>query len=150
MYSGYEVTFNSIGSLSFDNDIARSCNISSPKICVSKKAKDINVKVFNMITNKNYAKAMAKYILCDCKCKFNSTTYNSDKKWNNKTCQCECKNYRKCKKDCSWNPSACIYESSTYLKSIADTSVIAYYEIISVMDIVSIKMKNAIATNVKK
>ena len=101
MSSGYEVTFNSIGSLSFDNDIAGSCNVSSPKICVSKKAKDINVKVFNMITNKNYAKAMAKHILCDCKCKFNSTTYNSDKKWNNKTCQCECKNYRKCKKDYS-------------------------------------------------
>ena len=23
-------------------------------------------------------------------------------------CQCECKNYQKCKKDYSWNPSACI------------------------------------------
>ena len=29
-----------------------SCNVLSPKICVLKKAKDINVKGFNMITNK--------------------------------------------------------------------------------------------------
>ena len=30
----------------------RSCNVLSPQICVPKKKKDINVKVFNMITNK--------------------------------------------------------------------------------------------------
>ena len=35
----------------------------------------------------------------DCKCKFNSPIYNSNQKWNNKTCPCECKNYRTCKKD---------------------------------------------------
>ena len=28
-----------------------SCNVLSPKICVPKKTKDINVKVFNKITN---------------------------------------------------------------------------------------------------
>ena len=39
---------------------------------------------------------------------------------------------------------------SKYLKSIADTSVIACDEIISVMDIVSTKKRNAIATNVTK
>ena len=37
---------------------------------------------------------MPKHISCDCKCKFSSATYNSDKKCNNKTRQCECKNYR--------------------------------------------------------
>ena len=39
-----------------------------------------------MITNKNEAKTMTKHISCD------------------KTCQCECKNYCKCRKDYSWNP----------------------------------------------
>ena len=34
------------------------------------------------------------------------------------------KNYRKCKKDYSWNPSTCICGNSKYLESIADTSVI--------------------------
>ena len=48
-------------------------------------------------------KKMTKHISCDCKCKL-----KSNQKWNNKTCQCEYKNYYKCKKDYSWNPSTCI------------------------------------------
>ena len=51
-----------------------SCNVLSPKICVPRKAKDINVKAFNMITNRNEAKTLVKCISCDCKYKFNSTT----------------------------------------------------------------------------
>ena len=48
------------------------CNILSPKICFLKETKDINVEVFNTITNKNEAKTMTKHISCDCKCKSNS------------------------------------------------------------------------------
>ena len=51
-----------------------------------------------MITNKFETKSITKHISCDCKCKFNSTTCNSNQKWNNRICQCECKNYRRCKK----------------------------------------------------
>ena len=98
-----------------------SCNVLSPKICVPKETKDINVKAFNMITNKNEAKAIKEHISCNCKCKSNSTVCNSNQKWNNKTCQCEYKNYQKCKKDYSWNRSTFICENSKYLKSIADT-----------------------------
>ena len=100
-----------------------------------------------MITNKNEAKSMANLISRDCKYKFNSTTCNSNQKWNNKTCQCECKTYRKCKKDYSWNPSTYICWNGNCLKSIADTSVIEFDEIISIMDILSTKMTNTIATN---
>ena len=50
-----------------------------------------------MIANKNEFKAMIEHISCGCKCKFNSTTFNSKQKWNNKTWQCECKSYRKCR-----------------------------------------------------
>ena len=42
-----------------------SCNVLSPKICIPKETKDINVKAFNMKTNKSEAKAMTKYISCD-------------------------------------------------------------------------------------
>ena len=91
------------------NKCTGSCNILSPEICVPKETKDINVKAFNMITNKDEAKAMTEHISCVCKCKCNSTTCNSKQKWDNKTCQCECKNYHKCGKDCSWNPITCIY-----------------------------------------
>ena len=96
------------------------------------ETKDINVKTFNMITNKNEAKAMAKHTSCDYKCKLNSTTCNSNKKWNNKTFQYEWKSNCKCKKYYSWNPSTCICGTG----------------IITVLDILSIKMTNTIATNV--
>ena len=39
-----------------------SCNVLSPKIYVPKETKNINVKAFNMITNENKAKAMAKHM----------------------------------------------------------------------------------------
>ena len=62
------------------NKCTGSCNVLSPKICVPKETKDINVKALNMITNKNEAKAMTEHISCDCKCKFNSTICNSNRK----------------------------------------------------------------------
>ena len=96
-----------------------------------------------MKTNKNKTKAMAEDISCDCKCKFNSTICNSNKKWNNETFQCECKNYLVCKKDYSFNPRTCICENSKYLNS---NSVTEFDEIITVMDIVSTKRTRA--TNV--
>ena len=43
-----------------------SCNVLSPKICVPRKAKDLNVKAFNMITNRNEAKTLVKCTSCDC------------------------------------------------------------------------------------
>ena len=46
----------------------------------SKRKKDINVKAFDMITNKNAAKEMTENIFHDCKCQFNSTSCNSNKK----------------------------------------------------------------------
>ena len=55
------------------------------KICVPNRAKDINIKVFNIITNKKGAKTLVKHISYDCKCKLNNTTCNSNKKWNNET-----------------------------------------------------------------
>ena len=35
-------------------------------------------------------------------------------------CVCECKNYRKFKKDYSWNRMTCICENNKYLKIISD------------------------------
>ena len=91
---------------------------------------------------------MTKHISCDYKCKFNSTKCNSSQNWNNKTCQCEGESYCTCKKKYSWNPSICTSESSKYLKSFVDTSVIACDEFVSFMDIVSTKERNTITENV--
>ena len=43
-----------------------------------KEPKDINVKAFNMISNKNEAKAMREHISRDCKYEFNNTVCNSN------------------------------------------------------------------------
>ena len=80
------------------------------------KAKDVNVDLFNMITKIIEAKVLVKHFSSNCKWKFDSATCNSNQKWNNDKRQCECKKYHACKKDCSWNPSTCICESSRYLK----------------------------------
>ena len=74
---------------------------------------------------------MTKHPSCDCKCKFNSTICNSNKKRNNETCQCECKNYRTCKKEYSWDPSTCICQNEEYLNGYCIN-----------------KMINTVATNV--
>ena len=92
---------------------------------------------------------MFEHILCDFKCKLNSATCNSNKKWNNRTCQCECKYCHNCEKDYSQhNPSTCICENSKYLKNVIDTSVTKYDEIVLVMNNISTKKTNTIATNV--
>ena len=44
------------------NNCNRSCNVLSPKICAQKETKDINVKAFNMTTNKVEAKAKIEHI----------------------------------------------------------------------------------------
>ena len=54
------------------NKCPGSCNVLCPKIHAPKK-KDINVKPFNMMTNKDEPKAMAEHISCDCKCRGVST-----------------------------------------------------------------------------
>ena len=79
------------------NKCTGSCNVLSPKICVPKETKYIKVKAFNMMTNEDETKALTEDASCDC----NSTVWNSNQKWNNKTCQYECKTYRTCKKDYS-------------------------------------------------
>ena len=40
-----------------------------------RQKKYVNAKVFNMITRMNEAKSLIKHILCDFKCKLNSTAY---------------------------------------------------------------------------
>ena len=100
-----------------------------------------------MITNKNKAKTIEKHISCYCMGKFNSITCNSNQKQNNKICQYECKSYRYAKKDYSWNPRTCICESGKYLKTIGDDLKIVCDKIIYVIDIVSTKMKNNMATS---
>ena len=116
------------------NKFTEICKVLPPKICALKETKDINVKGFNMITNKEDAKAITEHISFDCKCKFNSTTCEAKLEWNNKTCKCEWKNFPKYEKDYSWNPSKFICQKSQHLKNAADTSVTKCDDIVIVMN----------------
>ena len=54
-----------------------------------------------MITGINELKTLTKHISCECKCKFSGSKCNSNQKWNNDKCRCECKNPKEnhvCKK----------------------------------------------------
>ena len=127
-----------------------SCNTAddlSTKKCLSSETKDVNVKVFNMITRIKKAKKMVKHLSCDYKCKFNSTTCNSNQKWNDYKWQCEFKNCRTCQKDCSWNRNKDICETGKYLKSIIDSSVILCDEILNTTDSVSTNVTKTISTS---
>ena len=98
-----------------------SCNVAddlSTKIFVPSKTKDVNVKVFNMVTGINEAKILIKRVSCDCKCKFNNTTLNSNKKWNDDKCPC------KCKKDYSKDPSICVCGNRRDLKRFVKNSML--------------------------
>ena len=96
------------------NNITGSCNILSSKVCVPKETRDINVEAFNMITNKNEAKAMIKHISC------NKNVQNVIQLKNVIIIhQSESKNYYTWKRDYSWIPGTYICENSKYLKSIA-------------------------------
>ena len=60
----------------------------------------------------------------------------------------ECKNYHKFEEDYIWNPRVCICEYSKYLKILSDTSVTNCDEIVIVVDNLSTKKTDTIATNV--
>ena len=114
---------------------------------VLNETKGVNVKVFNMITRVNETKTLVKPLLCDCKCKFNKTTCNSNQKWSNEKCQWELKSIVYAKKIIVGISSRYICEISRYLKSAVDDSVFVCNEIICVMDSALTKVRNIVPTN---
>ena len=54
---------------------------------------DLNVNVLNMITGINEQKTLTKDVSCKYKCKFDGRKCNSNQKWNNDKCRCECKKH---------------------------------------------------------
>ena len=56
-------------------------------MCVPNKAKDLNLRAFNMITNVSEWNDTP----WECKCKFDERKCNSDQWWNNHKYWCECK-----------------------------------------------------------
>ena len=90
-----------------------SCNnINDPyaKICVPNVIKDLNVKVFNLMSRTNETRHIKWHETCKCKCRLDASVCNNKQRWNNDQCQCECKELIDkgiCNKRCIWNPSNC-------------------------------------------
>ena len=90
-----------------------SCNtINNPyaKICVPDQIKNINVKVFNLLSRTNATRHIKWYKTCKCKCSLDMSICNNKQRWNNAKCICECKELigkGTCERGVFWNPSNC-------------------------------------------
>ena len=84
------------------------CNILndlSNKVYVPNKTEDLNLSVFNMITEINESKTLPKHISRNYKCKFDGRIGNSDRKWNIVKWRYKCKKHHIREKDYMWNPA---------------------------------------------
>ena len=90
-----------------------SCNnINNPlaKLCVPDVVKNLNVKVFNLVSGTNETRRIEWHETCKCKCRFNSSVCNNKQRWNDDKCRCECKELIDegvCDKWSISNPSNC-------------------------------------------
>ena len=90
-----------------------SCNnINDPnaKICVPNVIKDLNVKVFNLMSRTNETRHIEWHETCKCKCRLDGSVCDNKQRWNNYKCRCECKEVIDkgvCDKGFIWNPSNC-------------------------------------------
>ena len=90
-----------------------SCNnINDPyaKICVPDAVKDLNVKVFNLMSRTNETRHIKWHETCKCKCRLDASVCNNKQRWNDDKCRCECKELIDkgvCNKGYIWNPSNC-------------------------------------------
>ena len=62
------------------------------KICVPDIVRNLNVKVFNVISLTNETRSIKWHESCKCICRLNKVICNYKQKWNKEKCRCECKN----------------------------------------------------------
>ena len=90
-----------------------SCNnINDPyaKICVPDVVKNLNVKVFNLMSRANETRHIKWHEMCKCKCRLGASVGTIKQCWNDDKCGCECKELiDKGVRDIgyTWNPSNC-------------------------------------------
>ena len=95
------------------NKCSGSCNnINNPyaKICVPNDVKDLNVKVFNLMSRTNETRFVKWHETCKCICRLDGIICNTKQQWNKNKCRCECKELIDkgvCDKGYVWNPSNC-------------------------------------------
>ena len=72
------------------NKFSGSCNnINDPyaKSCVPDFSKNMNVKVFNLISRTNETKCIKWHKTCKCKCRLDASVCNNKQRWNEDKCR---------------------------------------------------------------
>ena len=76
------------------NKCSGTCNnINYPyaKLCVPDVVKDINVKVFNLMSRTNETRYIGWHKTWRCKCRLDASVCNNKQRWNKDKCRCDCK-----------------------------------------------------------
>ena len=95
------------------NKCSGTCNnINYPfaKLCVPYVVKDINVKVFNLMSRTNETRYIGWHKTWRCKCRLDASVCNNKQRWNKDKCRCDCKELIDkgiCDKGFIWNPINC-------------------------------------------
>ena len=90
-----------------------SCNnMNDPfaKLCVPDVVKNINLKVFNLISRTNETRHIKFHETCKYKCRLDASIGNNKQRWNEDKCRCESKELIDkggFDKGFIWNPSSC-------------------------------------------
>ena len=97
---------------------SRSCNnINDPyaKMCVPDVGRNLNVKVFNLMSRTNETRHIKWHETCNYKCRLDASVCNNKQCWNDDKCRCECEELIDkgvCDKAYIWNPSNCECDKS--------------------------------------
>ena len=67
-------------------------NINNPhaKLCVRDAVKNLNVKVFNLMSRTNETRHIEWHETCKCKCRLDASVCNNKQRWKEDKCRCEC------------------------------------------------------------
>ena len=87
-------------------------NVNNPyaKIGVPDVVKNLNVKVFNLMSRNNETRHIQWHETCECTCRLDKIICNSKQWWNEDKCRCKCKELIDkggCDKGYIFNPSNC-------------------------------------------
>ena len=79
-------------------------------MCVPDVVKNLNIKVFKLMSRTNETRHIKWHETCKCKCRLDASVCNNKQRWNEDKCMCECKELIDkgvCNKGFIWNPRNC-------------------------------------------
>ena len=85
-------------------------NDTCAKLCVPHVVKNVNVKVFNLMSRSNETRHIEWHETYKCKCSLDASVCNNKQHCNNEKCMCECKELIDkiiCARGSIWNSSIC-------------------------------------------